>query len=76
MGRVKEQNVPYVVDSRGKRVSVVLDVATYERLLEAEREFDDIRAYDKARQKVKSVLQSGDYLELKEYKQKRKKRAG
>ncbi len=55
---------------------LVLDVATYERLLEAEREFDDIRAYDKARQKVKSVLQSGDYLELKEYKQKRKKRAG
>ncbi len=75
MGRVKEQSVPYVVDGRGKRVSVVLAVATYERLLEAERELDDIRAYDKARRKVKSELRSGDYLELKEYKQKRKKRA-
>ncbi len=74
MGRVKEQSVPYVVDGRGKRVSVVLDVATYERLLEAERELDDSRAY-KARRKVKSELQSGDYLELKEYKRKRKKRA-
>ena len=38
----------YLVDSAGNRVAVVLDLDTYRRLLEAEEELEDIRAYDAA----------------------------
>lgn len=37
----------YLVDSAGNRV--VLDLHTYRRLLEAEEELEDIRAYDAAK---------------------------
>lgn len=39
----------YLVDSAGNRVAVVLDLDTYRRLVEAEEELEDIRAYDAAK---------------------------
>ena len=39
----------YLVDSAGNRVAVVLDLDTYRRLLDAEEELEDIRAYDAAK---------------------------
>lgn len=39
----------YVVDAHGNRVKVLLDIAEYNRLLEALEELDDLRAYDEAR---------------------------
>jgi PHD/YefM family antitoxin component YafN of YafNO toxin-antitoxin module len=39
----------YLVDGEGNRVAVVLDLETYRRLLEAEEELEDIRAYDAAK---------------------------
>jgi len=39
----------YVVDENGKRVSVILPIEEYERLIEALEELEDIRAYDEAK---------------------------
>jgi len=39
----------FVVDEDGKRVSVILDIEDYERLLEELEMLDDIRAYDEAK---------------------------
>ena len=42
---VKEQ---YIIDENGQRVSVVLEIGTYQKLLE---ELEAIRAYDQAKLK-------------------------
>ena len=49
-------SVQYLVDENGKRVSVVLDIEEYERMVEELEEFEDILAYKEA----KSALDSGD----------------
>jgi PHD/YefM family antitoxin component YafN of YafNO toxin-antitoxin module len=46
MPKLKE---PYVVDDQGNRISVVLDVADYQELLEELEELEAIRAYDTAK---------------------------
>ncbi len=33
----------YIVDSEGHRIAVILDLATYERLIDAVEELEDIR---------------------------------
>jgi len=39
----------FVVDERGQRLSVLLDIATYRRLLEELEELESLRAYDAAK---------------------------
>ena len=46
MLKLKER---YVVDDQGKRISVVLDIADYQELLEELEELECIRAYDAAK---------------------------
>jgi PHD/YefM family antitoxin component YafN of YafNO toxin-antitoxin module len=46
----------YIVDENGKRVSVILPIEDYERLIEELEELDDIRAYDEA----KAALERGE----------------
>ncbi|NJM55283.1 MAG: hypothetical protein HC841_04660 [Verrucomicrobiae bacterium] len=63
----------FVTDAAGKRVGVLLDVKTYERLREAEEDLDDIRAYDDARPKVSADLKAGQFSTLADYRAKRSK---
>ena len=42
-------NEQYLVDAEGNRVGVLLDLATYERLLDAAEELADIQAYTAAK---------------------------
>ena len=42
----------YVVDENGKRVSVILPVEEYERLLEELEELENIRLYDEAKAEI------------------------
>ena len=42
----------YAVDENGKRVSVILPVEEYERLLEELEELEDIRLYDEAKAEI------------------------
>jgi PHD/YefM family antitoxin component YafN of YafNO toxin-antitoxin module len=46
MATNKEQ---FVVDERGNRTAVLLDLERYSELLEAQEELDSIRAYDEAK---------------------------
>ena len=39
----------YIVDEKGKRLAVLLDLEEYRRLLEALEELEAIRAYDEAK---------------------------
>lgn len=50
-------SVRYVVDENGKRVSVILDVEEYERLIEALEDLEDVRLYDEA----KAAQERGEY---------------
>ena len=46
----------YIVDENGKRVSVILPVEEYERLIEALEDLEDVRLYDEA----KAALERGE----------------
>lgn len=61
---LKEQ---FLTDAGGKRVGVLLDLNTYQRLREAEEELADIAAYDKARPKVMAEVRAGRCSTLAEY---------
>ena len=39
----------YVVDEKGKRIGILLDIKEYRKILEALEELESIRAYDKAK---------------------------
>lgn len=39
----------YVVDEKGNRIAVILDIADYQKLLEALEELESLRAYDAAK---------------------------
>ncbi len=42
-------NERYVVDGKGERIGVVLDISEYQRILEELEELESIRAYDAAK---------------------------
>ena len=46
MPRLKQK---FVVNEKGKRVSVILDMSEYERILGDLEELESIRAYDRAK---------------------------
>jgi hypothetical protein len=64
----------FVTDAKGKRVGVVLDLKTYERLREAEEELADVCAYDSARPKIVAEVRAGRYSSLADYAAKRSRR--
>ena len=61
----------FLTDAKGQRTGVVLDLATYERLREAEEELADIQAYEKARPQVMAALAAGEFCTLDEYRARR-----
>ena len=61
---LKEQ---FVTDAGGKRLGVLLDLATYERLREAEEELADIQSYDAVKSKAAAEVKAGRYSTLGEY---------
>jgi hypothetical protein len=67
MNTVLEKKEQFIVNASGKRVGVLLDMFTYERLREAEEELDDIRAYDAAAPRVKAEIAKGDFVTLSDY---------
>jgi hypothetical protein len=64
----------FVTDAKGKRVGVVLDLKTYERLCEAEEDLAEVRAYDAARPRIAAEVRAGRFTSLAEYATKRSRR--
>lgn len=46
----------FIVDSKGKKIGVILDVAEYEEMLKAQEELESIKAYDKAKASGDEVI--------------------
>jgi len=46
MGKFEEN---YVIDEKGNRIGVILDIANYQKLLEEIEELESIRSYDAAK---------------------------
>ena len=44
--RIKDK---FIVDSKGKKIGVIIDVAEYKEMLKAQEELESIKAYDKAK---------------------------
>lgn len=53
MSPIKER---YIVDEKGHRLGVLLDIADYERLIEALEELEAIRAYDRAKASEDEII--------------------
>ncbi|MDZ4288786.1 MAG: hypothetical protein U0984_12550 [Prosthecobacter sp.] len=65
------KSAQFVTDQKGKRVGVMLDLKTYERLLDAAEDAADIRTYRKARPKILAQVARGDAITLADYRTKR-----
>jgi len=52
----------YIVDEKGKRVSVLVPVKEYEKLVEAREELEDIRMYDAVKAKNEPTTSLTAYL--------------
>lgn len=65
----------FLTDAKGKRTGVVLDLATYERLREAEEELADIQAYDALHDRAHSEIAAGQFETLTSYRASRKRKA-
>src|SRR5437879_6023418 len=57
----------FATNAEGKRVGVLLDLRTYDRMREAVEELSDLRAYDAARPKALAEVKDGKFCELAEY---------
>jgi len=53
-GRERLMGVEFIVDERGKRTKVILDIEKFERLVEAAEDAEDIRVAEEARRKLDS----------------------
>jgi hypothetical protein len=62
----------YVLDAKGNRVGIILDIPTYEKLMEALEELEDIRDFDEHTKKAEAEFKRKDYVTLDEYKRERK----
>lgn len=62
----------YITTIKGKKLSVVLSLGDYKKLLEAKEELDDIRLYDAVKSKNEPLVSLEQYLS--ERKTKRKTR--
>ncbi len=47
-------NERYITDAEGKRIAVVLDLETFERLVDAQEELEDIRDAEATRAAIES----------------------
>ncbi|MDP2207186.1 MAG: hypothetical protein Q8K98_00240 [Bacteroidota bacterium] len=52
----------YVVDQSGNRVSVVLDIADYQKLLDGLEELEEIKAYDAAKKSGDEIISFEDAI--------------
>ena len=49
MARSRRPQAQWIVDSKGERTAVILDIKVYEMLVEAFEQAEDIRAYNEAK---------------------------
>ena len=75
MKTVLAEKEQFIVDTSGQRVGVVLDLASYEQLLEAAEDNLDLRAYRVAKSYVSDEIAHGKYATLADYRAKRARKS-
>ena len=57
-------NIPaqFITDEKGKRVSVIIPIEFYDKLLEALEELEDIRLYDEVKARNEEKVLLTDYI--------------
>jgi hypothetical protein len=60
----------YITDTSGNRVSVIVSLQDYEKMIAAMEELEDIAAYDKAKNSNSDYMAIDDAFELVEQKRK------
>jgi hypothetical protein len=71
MSAVLEGKEQFIINASGQRVSVVLDLDTYERLCEAAEDNFDLRAYRAANIRVKQEMAQGKFTTPENYRARR-----
>ena len=66
-------NENFVVDAKGKKLSVLLPIKDYQKLLDELEELDDIKAYDKATNRKQEFIPLDKALKEIEATRKKKK---
>ncbi len=64
----------FVLDNEGKKVGVILDLPTYEQLLDWKEELEDIRDFDETTAQALAEYKRGEYVTLQKLKGQRKVR--
>jgi hypothetical protein len=59
---MKLNSAQYVTDINGKKISVILPVKDYKRILDELEELEDIRMYDEVRSKNEGNIPFDQYL--------------
>jgi hypothetical protein len=65
----------FLTDSKGRRAAIVLDLPSYENLLQAKEDLADIEAYDAARGRAHADIESGRFSTLAAYRTARARKA-
>lgn len=67
MAQTKKKH-QYIIDDNGKRVAVVLDLKTYERMIDDLDDYYCQRAYKEAKPITDAEISKGEFVTLKELK--------
>ncbi len=70
--RSTQQRRQFVHDERGKCIGVILDLSTYEKMIEAQEDLEDIRDFDEYASRALAEYRRGEYVTLKEFKRQAK----
>ena len=57
----------FIVDENGKPQSIILDIETYNHMLELIEDNEDVKEYKKAKPKVDAAIKAGEFVTLKEF---------
>ena len=57
----------FIVNEKGKQIGVLLDMKTYQRLIEAEEELVDQIVYDHAKAAARDDLKNGRTISIQDY---------
>lgn len=60
-------NEQFIIDQQGNKIAVVIDIETYQKILDDLDEFYCERAYEKAVAETNQEINQGEYLSLEEY---------
>jgi hypothetical protein len=64
---IKEPVAKYIVNSKGKRTGVILDMKTYEEILDLLDDYYCTKAYDEAKPIVEAEIARGEYETLDDF---------